>query len=237
MCDYFDWDDDDKKLMISLRYCSHEICVALTQPTYCQELTKGTLISILAKGHFAPKELEGIIADDDPSRLQLIIQREHVEDKKRLEEISWIIYRRFFADPRKDPELNGYDVPIELIDEDFNVFQNAVEKNSFGEENFQNALYHCFSYSANEIDCTAFVNLYAKFGIITMKLVNMLESSKNSYDDHMRNYFDDTKRISDQDVIENLSSDHNYIDELDKNHFFQYLLNLSCAKRHNHRYR
>ncbi|CAF1156913.1 unnamed protein product [Rotaria sordida] len=212
MCDYFDWDDDDKKLMISLRYCSHEICVALTQPTYCQELTKGTLISILAKGHFAPKELEGIIADDDPSRLQLIIQREHVEDKKRLE-------------------------AIELIDEDFNVFQNAVEKNSFGEENFQNALYHCFSYSANEIDCTAFVNLYAKFGIIAMKLVNMLESSKNSYDDHMRNYFDDTKRISDQDVIENLSSDHNYIDELDKNHFFQYLLNLSCAKRHNHRYR
>ncbi|CAF0796871.1 unnamed protein product [Rotaria sp. Silwood1] len=119
---------------------------------------------------------------------------------------------------------------MELIDEDFNVFQNAVEKNSFGEENFQNALYHCFSYSGNEIDCTAFVNLYAKFGIIIMKLVNMLESSKNSYDDHMRNYFDDTKRISDQDVIENLSSDHNYIDELDKNHIFQYLLNLSCAK-------
>ncbi|CAF3725529.1 unnamed protein product [Rotaria sordida] len=115
MCDYFDWNDDDKKLMISLRYCSHEICVALTQPTYWQELTKGTSISILTKGHFVPKELEGIIANDDPSRLQLILQREHEEDKKRLEEISWIIYRRFFADPRKDPELNGYDRDTDKI--------------------------------------------------------------------------------------------------------------------------
>ncbi|CAF1229177.1 unnamed protein product [Rotaria sordida] len=98
-----------------------------------------------------------------------------------------------------------------------------------------------------------------------MELINMLESSKISYDTHMWNYFDNIKRISDQDVInklyqildfmliniefarfsfivrllaqlaqvhvislfevhqhisnviENLSSDHDYIDKLDKN--------------------
>ncbi|CAF5117448.1 unnamed protein product, partial [Rotaria sp. Silwood1] len=92
---------------------------------------------------------------------------------------------------------------MELI-EDFHLVQNVVKKNSFGEENFQNALYHCFSYSGNEIDCTVFVNLYAKFGIITMKLVYMLESSKTSYDDHMWNYLDNIKQISDQDVINQL---------------------------------
>lgn len=31
-------------------------------------------------------------------------------------------------------------------------------------------------------------------------------------------------------IIENLSSVNDYIDKLDKNHIFQYLLNLSCAK-------
>ncbi|CAF1229196.1 unnamed protein product [Rotaria sordida] len=108
-----------------------------------------------------------------------------------------------------------------------------------------------------------------------MELVNMLESSKISYDTHMWNYFDNIKRILDQDVInklyqildfmliniefarfsfvvrllaqlaqvlvislfevhenisnviENLSSDHDYIDKLDKNYIFQYLLNLT----------
>ncbi|CAF1294102.1 unnamed protein product [Rotaria sp. Silwood1] len=30
-------------------------------------------------------------------------------------------------------------------------------------------------------------------------------------------------------VIENLSSDQDYIDSLDKKHIFQYLLNVSCA--------
>ncbi|CAF4996751.1 unnamed protein product [Rotaria sp. Silwood1] len=92
---------------------------------------------------------------------------------------------------------------MELI-EDFHLVQNVVKKNSFGEENFQNALYHCFSYSGNEIDCTVFVNLYAKFGIITVKLAHMLESSKTSYNDHRWNYFDNIKQISDQDVINQL---------------------------------
>ncbi|CAF1237508.1 unnamed protein product [Rotaria sordida] len=170
---------------------------------------------------------------------------------------------------------NYIHIEMELIEEDFNIFQNGVKKNSSDKENFQNALYHCFSYSGNEIDCKLFVNLYAKFDIITMELVNMLESSKISYDTHMWNYFDNIKRILDQDVInklyqildfmliniefarfsfvvrllaqlaqvlvislfevhenisnviENLSSDHDYIDKLDKNYIFQYLLNLT----------
>ncbi|CAF1400885.1 unnamed protein product [Rotaria sp. Silwood1] len=104
MCDHFDWDNNGKKLTISLRNCSHETCVALTQPTYWQELTKDTSISISTNGKFVPKELEEIIDYDNPSRLQLIIQTEHEKDKQRLEDISWIIYHRFFAYPREEPK-------------------------------------------------------------------------------------------------------------------------------------
>ncbi|CAF3580656.1 unnamed protein product [Rotaria sp. Silwood1] len=104
MCDHFDWDNNGKKLTISLRNCSHETCVALTQPTYWQELTKDTSISISTNGKFVPKELEEIIDYDNPSRLQLIIQTEHEKDKQRLEDISWIIYHRFFAYPCEEPK-------------------------------------------------------------------------------------------------------------------------------------
>ncbi|CAF4874230.1 unnamed protein product [Rotaria sp. Silwood1] len=104
MCDHFDWDNNGKKLTISLRNCSHETCVALTQPTYWQELTKDTSISISTNGKFVPKELEEIIDYDNPSRLQLIIQTEHEKDKQRLQDISWIIYHRFFAYPCEEPK-------------------------------------------------------------------------------------------------------------------------------------
>jgi hypothetical protein len=131
------------------------------------------------------------------------------------------------------------------------------------------------------MECTLFLNLYAIFGTITIQLVQMLQSLKTYFEDHMWTYFDNIKQISDQsvvnelfetldftlsnidfirfsfilrllvqlaqvhlvslfevhqhisNVIENLSSDHDYIDELDKKRIFQYLLNLSCAKETN----
>jgi hypothetical protein len=167
---------------------------------------------------------------------------------------------------------------MELMEKDFQVFQNAVQKSSFGEENFRKILYRCFSFSSNEVECTLFLNLYAIFGTITIELVNMLESLKTYFQDYMWNYFGNIKRITDRsvlnqlfqtldftlsnieftrfsfilrllvqlaqvhlvslfevhqhisNVIENLSSDHDYINQLDKNNIFQYLLNLSCAK-------
>jgi hypothetical protein len=166
----------------------------------------------------------------------------------------------------------------ELIEEDFENFQKAIQKSSFGEENFRKILSHCFSFSTDEIICTLFVNLYAIFGTLTIELVNMFESSKISFDNYMWTFFNNIKRVSNQDVIhrlfqtldftlsniefnrfsfilrllvqlaqfhlvslfeiyqhisnviENLSLDQDYIDELDKNHLFEYLLNLSCAK-------
>jgi hypothetical protein len=168
----------------------------------------------------------------------------------------------------------------EFAEQDLKVFQNAVRKSSFGEENFRKILYRCFSCSSNEVACSLFVNLYAIFGTITIELVDMLESSRTYFDDdYMWTYFDDIKRVSDQQVIEKLfqtldftlsnieftrfsfilrllvqlaqvhlvslfeihqhisnviekfSCDHDYTDQLDRNHLFQYLLNLSCAKQ------
>ncbi|CAF2921976.1 unnamed protein product, partial [Rotaria sp. Silwood2] len=122
---------------------------------------------------------------------------------------------------------------MELIEEDFNIFQNAVEKNSFDEENFKTALFHCFFYSGNNIDCTVFVNFYAKFDFMLINIEFtcfsfILRLLVQLAQVHVISLFEVHQHISN--VIANLSSNHDYIDKLDKNHIFQYLLNLSCAK-------
>jgi hypothetical protein len=47
----------------------------------------------------------------------------------------------------------------ELIEDDFQIFQKSIEKSSFGEENFRKTLYHCFSFSTDQIVCALFVKL------------------------------------------------------------------------------
>jgi len=123
----FLFESTGKQLIVSLRGLSHEACVAITQPTYWQQLTKGTTISISANGQYVPKELETIINDEDPPRLQLVIKSECEHDKK-LEsliimliislilnrlfylDISWQIFNRFFSQPSYIEDISEYNV-------------------------------------------------------------------------------------------------------------------------------
>ncbi|CAF3083046.1 unnamed protein product [Rotaria sp. Silwood2] len=92
MCTYFDWEDDGKEFEISLRHLSHEACVALTQPSYWEQLKKDTTISISVIGNYVPMEFEEIIEDDEPSRLELIIESKNEKDKKTLQGLLFLIF-------------------------------------------------------------------------------------------------------------------------------------------------
>jgi hypothetical protein len=52
-------------------------------------------------------------------------------------------------------------------------FRSAVQRSVFDENQFKRQLYLCCKN--NPIDCEAFINLYAIFGILTMELVEMCE--------------------------------------------------------------
>ncbi|CAF3063281.1 unnamed protein product, partial [Rotaria sp. Silwood2] len=84
MCTSFNWQDDDKRIYMSLQHLSHETCVTLSQSSYWKKLIKGTRISISVIGNYVPMEFEEITEDDQPSRLALIIESKHERDKQRL---------------------------------------------------------------------------------------------------------------------------------------------------------
>ncbi|CAF3825674.1 unnamed protein product [Rotaria sp. Silwood1] len=150
MCSYFDWKDDGKRFSVSLRQYSHETCVALTQPSYWKKLKeKGKMISISVKGNYVPEEFEGIIWDDDPRRLELIIESKNEQDKKALKDIDFEIYNRFIKLPRKNPYppkryIGCYEPTVNVCGIVYGCLYNSLPTSIFdtnryllGEENFK----------------------------------------------------------------------------------------------------
>ncbi|CAF5193311.1 unnamed protein product, partial [Rotaria magnacalcarata] len=81
-----------KQTVISLRGLSHEVCVAVTQVEYWQQLTKNSNISITCNGNYVPGELESICADEDEPRLQLVIEAHYENDRKQFDVICTRIH-------------------------------------------------------------------------------------------------------------------------------------------------
>ncbi|CAF1621300.1 unnamed protein product [Adineta ricciae] len=81
-----------KQVIISLRDHSHEVCVAVAEKIYWEQLIQNSNITIAVNGKYVPKELNSICSDNEQPRLHLIIQSHHEQDSNQLEDVCSQIY-------------------------------------------------------------------------------------------------------------------------------------------------
>lgn len=125
----------------------------------------------------------------------------------------------FLADPAPDYVR----IAQQLIKNNVNIFRNAVQKSAFGEDNFKRELY---LYHKKKVqNCTAIVELYTSFGILTMELVEMLEYMSCVSDNITWTYPESLMQIPDKEVIEKLYQ------QLDSTIYYTKFKFFSCVLR------
>ena len=92
----------------------------------------------------------------------------------------------------------------EIHSRKWDEFRHAIQRSSFGEEKFKRKLYFCCKKHPQS--CIVYIDLYARFGVVTDEFVEMCAEHKRNYmcDFNPKSGMEYLKEVSDRDVTDNL---------------------------------
>ncbi|UJR28003.1 hypothetical protein I4U23_009261 [Adineta vaga] len=117
-----------KQVIISLRNQSHEVCVAITDRTYWEQLLQDSNISITVHGKYVPKELNSVCNEDDQPRLHLIIKSQYERDLNHLDEIYSQLHMDLIKFEHHDLPIYDYDSREMIV---FGSLYNSLPNETF----------------------------------------------------------------------------------------------------------
>ena len=103
-----------------------------------------------------------------------------------------------------DPTPNYTYIAEKFTENEFDLFQEAIQKSSFGEEKFQRELCHSLFHAKDGFECVRLVRLYSRFGVLTVEFIDMLEYVNEKADYEIWSCVENINQVSSREVIENL---------------------------------